>query len=73
MLEKETPIIYSEEISQKVNYLLEASLKEASLKEASISTGFKNQKTEISVYCKVGSVAKNIHLNNFVTERKTRR
>jgi hypothetical protein len=68
LLEKETPIIYSEEISQKVNYLLEASLK-----EASISTGFKNQKTEISVYCKVGSVAKNIHLNNFVTERKTRR
>ena len=68
LIKKESSASYSKKIMQKGNYVLEIPLK-----DGSIGTDCKNQKAEISVYYKEGSVSKNMHLDNFVTERKTKR
>jgi len=68
LLKKELSASYSEKITKKGNYILEIPLK-----EVSIGADCKNQQAEISLYYKEGSVAKTMHLDNFVAERKTKR
>ncbi len=66
--QKKMSASYSEKITQKGNYILEIPLK-----DGAISSHCKNKRAEISVYYKEGSAAKIMHLDNFETERKTKR
>jgi len=68
LLKKKMSASYSEKITQKGNYILEIPLK-----DGAISSHCKNKRAEISVYYKEGSAAKIMHLDNFETERKTKR